>query len=207
MVQPEIQKLCLGLYGTNSYIVSCPATGATVLIDTPGSPQEILKALSERRPIYILITHTHLDHLEALDELRKVLKSPVAVHPADAPRLSFTPDKLLEDGEVIQVGELRLTVLHTPGHTPGSVCFLIPGHLFSGDTLFPNGPGKTATPHDFQCIVESIKGKLFTLPDETFVYPGHGEGTQLGREKALFAEFTRRSHPPDLCGDVLWVSG
>jgi len=205
MARLKVRRLELGPYGTNAYILVCAATGAAVLIDAPGPARDILAALSGREVEYILITHGHGDHLGALPELKRALNAPVAVHPADARRLPFNPDRLLQDGETISVGEVTLKVIHTPGHTPGSVCFYSPGDLFSGDTLFPNGPGKTATPRDFRQIVESITGKLFVLPDDTRVYPGHGEGTELGREKALFNEFNRRPHAPDLCGDVFWV--
>jgi len=101
---------------------------------------------------------------------------------------------------------VSLRVLHTPGHTPGSLCLLFGKHLFSGDTLFPGGPGKTGTPAAFEQIVNSITEKLFVLPDETLVYPGHGEDTILGKEKQAFAVFSSRPSNPGLCGDVLWLS-
>jgi len=97
-------------------------------------------------------------------------------------------------------------VLHTPGHTPGSLCLLSGKHLFSGDTLFPGGPGKTGNPAAFEQIINSITEKLFILPDETLVYPGHGEDTVLGKEKQEFAVFSSRPRTPGLCGDVLWLS-
>jgi glyoxylase-like metal-dependent hydrolase (beta-lactamase superfamily II) len=99
-----------------------------------------------------------------------------------------------------------MRALHTPGHTPGSVCLLIGKHLFSGDTLFPGGPGKTGTPAAFEQIVNSIIERIFVLPDETLVYPGHGEDTILSKEKQEFAIFSGRTRPSGLCGDVLWLS-
>jgi glyoxylase-like metal-dependent hydrolase (beta-lactamase superfamily II) len=100
---------------------------------------------------------------------------------------------------------VALRVIHTPGHTPGSICLFADGHLLSGDTLFPNGPGKTATPQDFRQVVDSIVSRLLVLPDDTQVHPGHGEETVLGREKERFAAFSRRPQDLNLCGDVLWV--
>lgn len=108
--------------------------------------------------------------------------------------------------DTIDVGRLKLKVLHTPGHTPGSVCFLLGKYLISGDTIFPGGPGKTTTPADFEQIVKSIETKIFVLPDDTEVYPGHGDSTVLGKEKKEFAIFASRPHTPGLCGDVLWLS-
>jgi len=103
------------------------------------------------------------------------------------------------------VGKVKIKVIYTPGHTPGSVCFLIQDHLFAGDTLFPGGPGRTDSPEDFQLILKSINEKLFGLPDETQVYPGHGEFTTIGKEKTEYSVFLSRKHEPGLCGDVSWL--
>jgi glyoxylase-like metal-dependent hydrolase (beta-lactamase superfamily II) len=113
---------------------------------------------------------------------------------------------LLNDGDEIFVGANKLRVLHTPGHTPGSVCFLVGNYLIAGDTLFPGGPGKTQSPDDFQRIIESITQRLFVLPDETKVYPGHGEATTIKEAKQQYEVFSTRPHDPNLCGDVVWTS-
>jgi glyoxylase-like metal-dependent hydrolase (beta-lactamase superfamily II) len=201
----RIIKMELGPFGTNAYIIVCRATGDSILVDAPGDADKVLKQLAGTNPKYILITHTHIDHIGALEELKARLKIPVALHPKDAVRLSFRPDMELKDGDTIQVGKLKLKVLHTPGHTPGSLCFLVGKYLISGDTIFPGGPGKTGTPADFEQIVKSIEIKLFVLPDDTQVYPGHGEATVLGKEKKEFAVFASKPHDPNLCGDVLWL--
>jgi glyoxylase-like metal-dependent hydrolase (beta-lactamase superfamily II) len=112
----------------------------------------------------------------------------------------------LKDGDTIEVGKLKFKVLHTPGHTPGSLCFLVGKYLISGDTIFPGGPGKTGTPADFKQIVKSLDTRLFVLPDDIEVYPGHGEGTVLGKEKKAFAVFASKPHDANLFGDVLWLS-
>ena len=202
----RITKLELGPFGTNAYVVRCQASGESILVDAPGDADKILAQLADTSPRYILVTHNHLDHIGALDELKSRLKIPVAVHPLDATRLPVHTDIELHDSDIVEVGRLKLKVLHTPGHTPGSVCFLLGKYLISGDTIFPGGPGKTTTPADFEQIVKSIETKIFVLPDDTEVYPGHGDSTVLGKEKKEFAIFASRPHTPGLCGDVLWLS-
>ncbi len=202
----QIDKLNLGLFDTNSYIITCRLTGDSVLIDAPAEATEILKRLKETNPRYILITHNHMDHIGALFELKSQLRIPVAVHPLDAKNLPSTPEILLNDGDTVSFGKITLRVLHTPGHTPGGLCFLTDKYLISGDTIFPGGPGRTKSPADLRQIVESITSKLFVLPDDTQIYPGHGDSTILKKEKAEFAIFSSQPHHPNLCGHVLWLS-
>jgi len=201
-----IIRLELGPFGTNAYILICQVTLDSVVVDAPGEADEIVRQLANTNPRYILITHNHFDHIMALDELKAKLKVPVATHPLDAGGLSSPPDVELNDGDTVEVGKLKLKVLHTAGHTPGGLCFLAGRYLISGDTIFPGGPGKTGTPADFKQIVKSIETRLFVLPDDTEVYPGHGDPTVLGKEKKEFAIFASKPHHPKLCGDVLWLS-
>jgi glyoxylase-like metal-dependent hydrolase (beta-lactamase superfamily II) len=198
----QIERYALGPFGTNSYIMTCLKTGNSVVVDAPGDPEKILNQLQRTHPKYILMTHNHMDHTGALGKLKSALNVPIAAHAAD--RLPIQPDMLLTDGETITFGNIRLAVMHTPGHTPGSLCFYTEGYLISGDTLFPNGPGKTGSPADFAQIVESLKTKIFVLPDDTQVFPGHGDHTVLGTEKRAYEAFFARPHDPNLCGDVLW---
>jgi glyoxylase-like metal-dependent hydrolase (beta-lactamase superfamily II) len=146
-----------------------------------------------------------MDHLGALSELKSSLGIPVAVHPLDAGSLPLKPEMLLGDGDTVSFGKIELRVLHTPGHTPGSLCFLTGKYLISGDTLFPGGPGKTGSPANLRQIIESITDKIFCLPEDTQVHPGHGDSTILKKEKEEFALFSSRPHDPNLCGDVLWL--
>ena len=194
---------CNGNGYTNCYFITCSLTRDSVLVDAPAEAAEILKQLEGTHPRYILITHSHADHVGALSELKSKLKIPIGSHRLDAKGLPLRPDILLEDGETVSFGNISLKVLHTPGHTPGSLCFLIGKYLISGDTLFPGGPGKTESPADSKQIVESITRKIFVLPDDTEIYPGHGDPTLLSKEKAEFAIFSSRSHDPNLFGDVL----
>jgi glyoxylase-like metal-dependent hydrolase (beta-lactamase superfamily II) len=193
----RIDRLKLGPFDTNSYIVTCPLTGDSVLVDAPAEASEILKASKGTHPRYILITHNHGDHIGALSELKSKLRIPIGAHHLDAKGLPLRPDILLEDGGKVSYGDIDLKVLHTPGHTPGSLCFLVGKHLISGDTIFFGGPGKTKSPTDLKLIIESITHKLFVLPDDTTIYPGHGDSTLLRKEKENFAIFSSRSHDPN----------
>jgi glyoxylase-like metal-dependent hydrolase (beta-lactamase superfamily II) len=202
----QIDRLKLGPFDTNSYILTCPLTGDSVLVDVPAEASKILKALKETNPKYILITHNHMDHLGALTEIKSKLRIPIGAHRLDAKGLPLRPEILLEDGEEVPYGKTSLKVLYTPGHTPGSLSFLIHRYLIAGDTIFPGGPGKTRSPADLKLIIESITSKIFVLPDDTAIYPGHGDSTLLGKEKEEFSVFSSRRHDPNLFGDVLWLS-
>lgn len=202
----QIERLSLGPFGTNSYLLICQKTGASVIVDAPGDAEKVLKLLEGTHPKYILMTHNHMDHVDALAALKSALNVPLAAHEDDAGGLPVKPEQFLNDGDTISFGEIQLKVLHTPGHTPGSLCFLTGSYLISGDTIFPGGPGKTWSPDDFKKIVESLRNKIFTLPDETQVYPGHGDATVLKKEKHEFEAFSSKPHDPDLCGDVVWLS-
>lgn len=204
--QIQIDKLELGPYGTNAYILVCRNTGESVIVDAPADAGKILERLKGTRPQYILITHNHMDHTGALAELKSTLACPIAAHADDAGRLPVSADQLLSDGDAISFGDIKLTVLHTPGHTPGSVCFLTANYLIAGDTIFPGGPGRTGSPADFKRILESLTGKIFVLPDNTLIYPGHGESTVLDKERRAFKDFSARGLDATLCGDVLWSS-
>jgi len=202
----QIERLELGSFGTNAYIVVCLKTRDSLLIDTPAEASIIMDRLKGTNPKYILLTHNHMDHLLALAELHSKLKVPLAAHTLDTGNLPSPPEMLLGDGDTISLGNLKIEVLHTPGHTPGSLCFKVGGYLISGDTIFPGGPGKTGSPDAFRQIIKSITEKIFVLPDDTPIYPGHGTPTVLKKEKDEFAAFSSRPHNPNLCGDVLWLS-
>jgi glyoxylase-like metal-dependent hydrolase (beta-lactamase superfamily II) len=202
----RVDRLVLGAYGTNTYVLTSLQTSESLVIDAPAEAKKILELLQGTRPRAILLTHGHLDHTGALLPLKTALKVPVAAHREDSPRLPLKPDIFCTDGEKLALGAHEIEVFHTPGHTPGSLCFLVGGVLFAGDTLFPGGPGRTQTPADFRLILESLSRKIFPLPNETRVFPGHGEPTTLKAERPAFEAFRARHRDPRMCGDVLWAS-
>ncbi len=203
----ELFRLETEPFGTNTYVVICRESSKSLLVDTPGDAQAIKEKLKDTAVQYILLTHGHPDHVMALEELYYALEAPLAAHQGDAGRLPVKADQLLRDGYTIECGKLALKVMHTPGHTPGSLCFLIGKYLLSGDTIFPGGPGKTNSPQDFKTIYASIREKILTLPNETIVLPGHGEPTDIGTERALIEQFEAAGYNEDLCGDVTWLGG
>ncbi len=202
----QIERLELGPFGTNAYIVICQKTRDSVLIDAPAEASTIIDSLKGTTPRYILVTHNHVDHIDALAELCSRLKAPLAVHASDAGNLPSPPEKLLSHGDTVSAGNLRFEILHTPGHTPGSLCFKVNHYLISGDTIFRGGPGKTWSPANFKQIIKSITEEIFVLPDDVSIYPGHGNSTSVKRERDEFTFFSSRLHDPGLCGNVIWLS-
>jgi glyoxylase-like metal-dependent hydrolase (beta-lactamase superfamily II) len=191
----EIHKVVVGAYENNVFVLRCRETGDAVLIDAAnehGLLLDLAKRLGVRR---ILETHGHFDHIGAVAAMREAGYE-VAVTSADAPMLKDVGyDVFLDDAEVIEVGKLRLHAIHNPGHTPGSISFRVEGSpiLFSGDTLFPGGPGNTTFPGgDFATIIASLDNRLFTLPSETVVMPGHGQDTTIGNERPHLADWVER---------------
>jgi hydroxyacylglutathione hydrolase len=203
----RVVRLVLGAYGTNTYILTCLQTSDSLVIDAPEGADEIRNNLRNTKPRAILLTHAHFDHTGSLLALKGTLDVPVIAHRDDSSKLPLKADHSCEDRERLALGTLAIEVLHTPGHTPGGLCFRISGLLFAGDTLFPGGPGRTQSPSDFRQILDSLSAKIFLLPDETRVFPGHGEPTTIGVERAAFDAFrARHPSPQKIWGDVLWTS-
>ena len=194
----------LGPFANNVYLVQDRASGDALVVDAPAEGERILEALEGGRVTRIVVTHRHPDHWATIDALKSATGAPVACHEAEREPYADKVDATIADGEEIALGGLRVRAIHTPGHTPGSVCFLVGGHLISGDTLFPGGPGRTNRPEELQEEIRSITSRLFALPDETLVHPGHGDGTTIGQSKREYAVFASREHPAGLCGDVTW---
>jgi glyoxylase-like metal-dependent hydrolase (beta-lactamase superfamily II) len=177
----RVSKFAVGPYDNNVYVVA--SGGDAIVVDGAAEPDRILREVKGLRVVSIVETHDHPDHTAALRALVEALAVPVLAHPEDPMPVPAEP---LAHGDRVRVGDVELTVLHTPGHTPGSLCFLLEPsgaepHLFTGDTLFPGGPGNTGG-GGFERIMRSLD-ELFELPDATRVSPGHGLDTTIGRER------------------------
>lgn len=193
--QPELRQFSVGSMDNNVYILVDPETKDSVLFDAPTNAPRILQALEGTNVKYILMTHADGDHIEALPEVRRATGAPVGIHPSEADRLPAPPDFEINDGEVIRFGTVELKAMHTPGHTPGGMSFIVGDILIDGDTLFPGGPGNTSRAFsDFNQIIDSIRTKLFALPDDTKVYPGHGKSTTIGAERPHLQEWIDRGY-------------
>jgi glyoxylase-like metal-dependent hydrolase (beta-lactamase superfamily II) len=191
--QAEIHKVVVGPMDNNVFVLRCKQTGDALLIDAANEHERLLDLCRGLGVRQVIETHGHWDHIQAVPELRDAGYS-VHVTAEDADMLP-SYDEILEDDAVIEVGRLRLRTIHTPGHTPGSMSFRLEGApvLFSGDTLFPGGPGNTSFEGgDFDTIITSIDRRLFTLPPDTLVLPGHGDDTTIGTERPQLQEWIDR---------------
>ena len=193
-----ITKVATPPFTNNCYLLRCTATGDTLLVDAAGDAPQLL-ALGGDRLVGVVETHDHWDHVQALAEVTAASGAPVLAHEADADDLPVPTDRRLVDGDVVEVGEVKLRVIHIEGHTPGSLALLYEGdperpHLWSGDSLFPGGPGNTdKDPARFATLIRDLEDKVFgALPDETWVYPGHGSDTTLGAERPSLAGWRER---------------
>ena len=209
----QIGRFLCGPSGNNAYLVACRRTNQSVIIDAPADPGRLIAAARGTEVRALLLTHGHGDHVAGLDEVRSAFDVPAGIGQADADALLDAGVALamdVSDGRAVPFGDLHLAAFHVPGHTAGSTAFLLPadtgrpGFLFAGDALFPGGPGRTWSPESFEEILRSIRERLLTLPDDTRVWPGHGDGTTIGEARAEHAAFAGRPHRPGLFGEVRW---
>ena len=181
-----LKKIMVGAFQANCYVLGHPESREGLVIDPGAEPLRIIQEItkSSLKIIYILITHAHMDHVGGVGELRRITKAPVLVHALDVPGLGARPDGTLTDGQEITLGTYRIKVIHTPGHSPGGVCFQAPGAVFTGDTLFAGSIGRTDFPGgDHQGLIQGVVRKIFPLGDDLRIYPGHGPASTIGRER------------------------
>jgi glyoxylase-like metal-dependent hydrolase (beta-lactamase superfamily II) len=196
-----VTKIAVGPMDNNAYLLRCTSTGQAILIDAANEAGRLIEMIGEVPVGVIVTTHRHSDHWQALPELQKHTGAEVAAHPADADFLPVSVTRRVEHGEVLQFGDAAVSFIHLRGHTPGSVAVLYDAggrlaggpHVFTGDSLFPGGVGKTGSPEDFNSLLTDVTDRLFDpLPDPTWVYPGHGKDTTLGTERPHLGEWRAR---------------
>ncbi|MFJ9857017.1 MBL fold metallo-hydrolase [Streptomyces albogriseolus] len=193
-----ITKVAVGPMENNGYLLRCRATDEQLLIDAANDAGTLLGMIGDDGIASVVTTHRHADHWQALAEVVAATGARTYAGRYDAEGIPVPTDTPVDDGDVIRVGQVELTARHLVGHTPGSIALVYDDphghpHVFTGDCLFPGGPGRTTRPEEFNSLMDGLEAKVFdALPDETWVYPGHGNDTTLGTERPHLAEWRRR---------------
>lgn len=202
----ELRTRAVGPWPMNTYVLLCRTTRQSVLIDPGADPDTLLEILADTQPVGILLTHTHPDHIGALDEMRDRLDVPVMAHPGPHfEGMGLEVDHEIDDGDLVHVGEHSLRVYHTPGHIPDMLCFALEGdqHIIVGDSIFEGGPGRTWSAEDFEITLRTLREIILTWPDDALCYPGHGPFFRLGDQRAAIEGFLSKDHG-DFFGDATW---
>jgi hydroxyacylglutathione hydrolase len=207
----ELRTREVGPWPMNTYALVCPVTRHSVLIDPGAEPETLMALLADSVPVGILVTHTHPDHIGALDDMRARLDVPVMAHPG--PHFEDMPleaDRWLNDGDVVSVGQHALKVYHAPGHIADLICFALWGsakerdhRVIVGDAIFEGGPGKTWSVEGFETTLKTLQEIVLSWPDEVVCFPGHGPSFRLGDIRAAIEAFIRKDHG-DFFGDATW---
>ena len=196
-----VTKLAVGPMDNNAYLLRDTGTGEGLLIDAANDPARVLEMIGDTPITWLVTTHRHWDHWQGLKDVHAATQGVVVAQTLDAGELPIPVDDDLSDGDILRFGDAAVSVIHLRGHTPGSVAILYDAegrladtpHLFTGDSLFPGGPGKTNSPEDFTSLMNDLEERVFgPLPDTTWVYPGHGTDTTLGAERPHLAEWRAR---------------
>ncbi|MBI5031104.1 MAG: MBL fold metallo-hydrolase [Chloroflexi bacterium] len=202
----ELRTQPVGPYSMNAYVLVCPATKQSILID-PGDESDRLTAmLHDTKPNAIIVTHTHPDHVGALAEIKSLLQLPVMFHRGPHfEGFTLEADRWLSNGDIVPLGEHSLRIFHTPGHIADQICIAIQNdtRVIVGDTIFDGGPGKTHSVEDFQTMRKTLRDVILRWSEETVCYPGHGASFRLGDHRAEIEAFVRKDHG-EFFGDATW---
>ncbi|MEZ4868003.1 MAG: MBL fold metallo-hydrolase [Caldilineaceae bacterium] len=200
----DLRHCQVGPWSMNTYALVCPTTTASVLFDPGDDPDKLQEMLVGTTPIAILLTHSHPDHVGALDEMRRRLAVPLLAH-SQGQAHHIQADRWLHDGDTVQVGEHTLQVAYAPGHIDDQICFILQddARAVVGDTIFAGGPGKTWSSADFATTLTTLREVVLSWPDETVCYPGHGPAFRLGDIRAAVEAFVQKDHG-DFFGDAEW---
>ncbi len=203
----ELRSSKVGPWPLNTYAVVCPVTRESILFDPGAEPLKLQALLKDTKPVAILLTHTHLDHIGALTEMRTALNVPVMAH--EGPHfdgMALDLDQTLAHGDTVKVGNSWLRVYHTPGHLEDLLCFALEAdhRIIVGDTIFEGGPGKTWSAAGFRTTLQTLRKIVLAWPDATLCYPGHGPSFQLGQKRQAIEAFLNRDHG-NFFGDATWT--
>lgn len=209
MSNVELRTRVVGPWSLNTYALVFRDTGLSVLVDPGAEPEALIEILAESQPVAILVTHTHVDHIGALAEMRARLSLPVMLHGGPhADNVDIRADRWLKDGDIVQVGAHHLKIYYAPGHTADQICIVPEGSniYVVGDTIFEGGPGKTSSPQNFQTTLGTLRDVVLHWPDNAICYPGHGACFRIRDKRLAIEEFLRRDHG-DFFGDATWEMG
>ncbi|MAT98782.1 MAG: MBL fold metallo-hydrolase [Anaerolineaceae bacterium] len=207
MSQLELVTRQVGPWGMNTYALICPSSNQSVLIDPGDDPETLREMLGDSQPVAILLTHTHVDHIGALPEMRESLNVPVMGNdgPHEPGGKDIAADRWLRDGDTVSVGEHTLRAVYAPGHIGDQICFVLADdhRVIVGDTIFDGGPGRTWTSEGFKTTLETLRNVVLPWPDDTVCYPGHGPHFRLGDRRTEIEAFLAKDHG-DFFGDATW---